>query len=82
MNFYEVEVEEIVRRTVFVEAEDENEAEEAAEELASGYDKNEYDTFDIYSSVRLIDAHRIPNQTSVWVGGPEGEWVASEEVNK
>lgn len=78
MPFFQVSQREELRRTTWVEAETEEEAREAAEELLSDPLSSktfieDYDT-DL-DEVFVVTKPSYP----YWTGGPEGRWVESDE---
>lgn len=70
---YRVELERRERATVWVEADTEREAGEAAEEIVGPHDW--YDFAD--DEVERADPEQPPSGTRYWTGGEDGEWATA-----
>lgn len=73
MPIYEVEVTEERRVVIFVEADSEREAEDAAADLTSVLPSDHWDVDDSYDSA-VVYLDRIPKGSRIWVGGAKGDW--------
>lgn len=76
MTLYSVEVERQQRVYVYVDADTEEEAEEAAVELVDFYDFE--DSVDTWAR----EIKSVPVFREVWVGGPDGNWVDGKVYNE
>lgn len=74
MTLYRVDVEERRNWTLYIEADDEDEAEEAAMELTAGFDSDfEEEAYATRATGPIKD------REEVWVGGEDGQFISYAE---
>ncbi len=74
MKLYKVEVTETNVYNIWVEAQDRNQAEEAAEELRHSLDPQDYD-WDSWA----METTTLPKYGDIWVDGEDGHWLSPSQ---
>lgn len=74
MPLFEVQVFEERMTTIYVEADTERKAEDAAFDLSADQEGHRWNEVDSWTDVDIVGRDEIPSGARIWVGGAKGRW--------